>query len=497
MNYKDLLTVGCATYEDDAGLYFTLQSLHAHHPHVSYLVIDNAPKSCARSRDVTRAIGGTYLHRPDLHGTSAPRDALFRLAKTPWVMCLDSHVLLETGGLQCLLDYIGSNPESNDIIGGPLVYDDGKGISTHWRPDAPPGLWGVWDTDPRGLNRKGEAIEIPMQGLGLFAMRCAAWPGFHPLFRGFGGEEGYIHEKVHQRGGRVLCLPGLRWRHRFRHMEHGAPPPPYPLNLEDHVWNLLIGHRELGIDARPPMFEAFGKRLPPEAWARLSLEAERLQPFGQHCERKRMKLLGVFYTNNSAPLSLIQKSLGTIKRAVDETMFHDVVVNTSAWQAIPGNPFPCTVGKPDAQPGHASIIVQIRKCIEMATGEWKWKQLPEPRPFVRGEQFDWDGIVFLEHDCLYGPGYFDRMGGALATGAPVVSNLDYIGCNKTGWLAVKERHEPFHSLAMSRNTAITNLNRAQSECDNQGWALLEPQGERGDWLRLPPAGFTPTVHVNW
>ena len=87
-----------------------------------------------------------------------------------------------------------------------------------------------------------------MQGMGLFACRKDAWPGFNPLFRGFGAEEGYIHEKVRQGGGRTLCLPFLRWMHRFNR-PLGAP---YPNIWEDRIRNYYIGWRELG--------------LPTEAW---------------------------------------------------------------------------------------------------------------------------------------------------------------------------------------------------------------------------------------
>ncbi len=72
-------------------------------------------------------------------------------------------------------------------------------------------MWGIWGTDPRGLDPEGEPFEIPMQGMGVFSCRQSAWQGFNPLFRGFGGEEGYIHEKFRQAGGRCLCLPWLRW----------------------------------------------------------------------------------------------------------------------------------------------------------------------------------------------------------------------------------------------------------------------------------------------
>jgi hypothetical protein len=76
-------------------------------------------------------------------------------------------------------------------------------------------MWGIWATDPRGKDPEGDPFEIPMQGLGVFSCRKGAWPGFNPMFRGFGGEEGYIHEKFRQAGGRCLCLPWLRWTHRF------------------------------------------------------------------------------------------------------------------------------------------------------------------------------------------------------------------------------------------------------------------------------------------
>ena len=486
----DKLTIGMAVFDDFDGAYFTLQSLHAHHPQVEYLVIDNAPQSDVRLRAVSEAVGGRYLHRPDLHGTSAPRDAIFRLARTPWAMCIDSHVLLETGAVQGLLDFIDKHPDCTDLLTGPLVYDDGKLVSTHWRRDDSTGgvgLWGTWDTDARGLDRNAPPFEIPMQGLGLFAMRCAVWPGFSPLFRGFGGEEGYIHETVRQRGGKNLCLPGLRWRHRFRDQKTAVP---YRLIREDHIWNLLVGHRELGIDAVPQIRATFGKDIPASNFDEL-LKASEVQQVGVPSDIKRFKLLGIWYSNNAAPEKLLQRSLQTIQRAVSETMHHDVFVTTSVWQTIPGNPFSCVVGKPAVE-GHAAIIAQMRACIGLAS------------------DYAFDAVVFLEHDVLYPPGHFDRIGTAFykpgwiwdatreqwAVLAPVVSNLDYIGLNATGWLNVKERHEPQHQLAMRRDIALANLNRAQAEAEATGGCLLEPQGDRSEWVRLPFTGLAPAVHVN-
>jgi hypothetical protein len=85
-----------------------------------------------------------------------------------------------------------------------------------------------------------------MQGLGVFGCRRDAWPGFNPRLTGFGGEEGYIHEKVRRAGGRTLCLPFLGWMHRFNR----PFGPRYTVSVEDRVRNYLLAHDELGLDPR-------------------------------------------------------------------------------------------------------------------------------------------------------------------------------------------------------------------------------------------------------
>src|SRR5262249_54597332 len=86
-------------------------------------------------------------------------------------------------------------------------------------------------------------FEIPAAGLGVFACRKDAWPGFNPLFRGFGGEEHYIHEKVRGNDGRCLCLPSLGWLHRY-----GNPSGPADQRPKWHLFrNYVLGHAELGM----------------------------------------------------------------------------------------------------------------------------------------------------------------------------------------------------------------------------------------------------------
>ena len=79
------------------------------------------------------------------------------------------------------------------------------------------------------------------------ALTKNAWPGFNKNFHGFGGEEGYIHEKFRQNGQRTLCLPFLRWLHRFAR-PNGVP---YRLNWEDRIHNYIVGFRDLDLDTQP------------------------------------------------------------------------------------------------------------------------------------------------------------------------------------------------------------------------------------------------------
>ena len=130
-------------------------------------------------------------------------------------------------------------------------------ISTHFDPVWRGEMWGIWATDPRGKDPEGDPFEIPMQGLGVFSCRKGAWPGFNPMFRGFGGEEGYIHEKFRRAGGRCLCLPWLRWTHRFSR----PAGIEYPLTVEEKLRNYLIGHAELGLDPTP-VLSHFSEILP-------------------------------------------------------------------------------------------------------------------------------------------------------------------------------------------------------------------------------------------
>jgi hypothetical protein len=263
------LTIGMASYNDFDGVYFTLQLLRLYQDlaDTELLVVDNY--GCEHTkRFVEGWAKGRYILATEAVGTAAPRDLVFREAEGDAVLCCDSHVLFAPDAIARLKAYYHDHPATSDLLQGPIVYDDLQTISTHFDPVWRAQMWGTWATDPRGVDPEGEPFEIPMQGLGVFSCRKAAWPGFNPAFRGFGGEEGYIHEKVRQRGGRCLCLPWLRWGHRF-----GRPNGvPYPLTVEDKLWNYLIGHLELGLDITP-VREHFAEYVPADRITALVDEA--------------------------------------------------------------------------------------------------------------------------------------------------------------------------------------------------------------------------------
>ncbi len=248
------LTIGMATFDDYDGVYFTIQSIRLHHPEVrdqiAFLVVDNNPSGSAAENLIALDYwipNYRYLPFTEVNGTAAPRDLIFREATTPYVMCMDSHILLAPGAIARLINYFDQHPDCKDLLQGPMFYDGLQDVADHFRPVWSEGMYGQWGVDERSADPEHAPFEIEMQGLGLFACRKDAWLGFNPRFLGFGGEEGYIHEKFRQAGHRALCLPFLRWLHRF------ARPKgvPYRNTWEDRLRNYLIGHHELGLDPAP------------------------------------------------------------------------------------------------------------------------------------------------------------------------------------------------------------------------------------------------------
>jgi len=255
------LYIGMATYDDFDGVFFSVHAIGLYHPEVAeeigILVVDNNPYGAVAEelKKLEEAIPN-YYYMPYTETTStAVRDIIFREADADYVLCIDSHVLIMPGAIRKLIDFLDENPNCHDLLQGPMMRDYVEPLSTHMEPEWHRGLYGAWGTDVRGENIDGESFEIPMQGLGLFACRKEAWLGFNPRFRGFGGEEGYIHEKFRQQGKRTLCLPFLRWLHRFQRPSKA----PYELKWEDRIYNYLVGFDELGLDSTEKLEQYFAE----------------------------------------------------------------------------------------------------------------------------------------------------------------------------------------------------------------------------------------------
>lgn len=330
------LSVTMAVVNDFDGVYFTIQDIRNQHDcsNVEFVVVDNKPESPSSKLikgfldKIRRVTGGAqYIPLEMPRGTSPPRDLAIRSAKAPNVLHVDSHIGLRPGAWNSLLDYWKENPDSDDILSGPMVLDAFDIHYTHFDANWRSEMWGTWslawtcscfspspyrkesgspplrfsiqfpvdgssaeafekpavfralcmDLVPvtqcsrcgTGLPvcslkdaekvlaqngytkvgyRPGEPpFEIPGQGLGLFSVRRDSWLGFHEHSRGFGGEELYIHEKYRQAGRRAICIPDLKWFHRYGRQD-GVQ---YPLTRYLKIRNYVLEFEELGMDLEP------------------------------------------------------------------------------------------------------------------------------------------------------------------------------------------------------------------------------------------------------
>lgn len=296
---------------------------------VEILVVDNAPDTVDGKKTQTFLANHSgdircryFVCPPELFGTTQPRQMVFNKSETEWTMCIDSHILLVPGALQELVRQLQGNTgevHRDDLMSGPILMDDLVTASTHFDLIWDSEMWGKWGTawwdhengeyfsviqhpieDARckfiklspeiteyNLGKKvlyyghqsileqlgyqtaidrGYEFEIPAMGLGLFLARTESWLGFNPHMRGFGGEEGYIHTKYRNAGRRCICLPFLKWNHKF----NGPEDINYSVDRRNKVRNYVLAFNEVGLPL-DSIYNHFvsNKLLPETEWQKI------------------------------------------------------------------------------------------------------------------------------------------------------------------------------------------------------------------------------------
>jgi hypothetical protein len=361
---KPKICVAMAHCDDFSGVWSTVQSVFLHNEwdrpsDVEIILVDTSPTGSEHRKLVQDFLnkGGNdtvgcrtrnikYIDMANFAGTTLPRDVVFEHSKADYVVVMDCHVMLKSNTLRRLLDWFEKNPECQDLIHGPMVYDNLDIVSTHFTDQFRGGMWGTWGgawSTPGGTifmtsneefndeykdeNRKqfdslkyfdimtlkefkpgkdGDVVfpcghklpsnlewaghdrslvkfgcfeigkldsedgfEIPGMGMGLFASRRDSWLGFNKDCTGFGGEEMNIHTKYRQAGRKAICLPFLKWNHRFGR----AGGAPYPIPLAAKVRNYVLWANELNLplDRIEKHFVSSGL-FPKDKWEKLIID---------------------------------------------------------------------------------------------------------------------------------------------------------------------------------------------------------------------------------
>ena len=184
--------------------------------------------------------GGRIRYRREtaIQGVSHAKNKIFEHARGEYVLCMDSHILIEDGAFDV-------EPTDDDMVQGPCYENSVDRCAFEWLPQWRRQMWGIWGAYVKPETLPLTPLPIWAMGAGFFACRRESWLGFNPNFRGFGGETGYIQEKYRRDGRHVLCYPWMRWVHFFGGQGREIP---YTLRTSDRIKNYIFGFEELGMD---------------------------------------------------------------------------------------------------------------------------------------------------------------------------------------------------------------------------------------------------------
>lgn len=187
--------------------------------------------------------------------------------------------------------------------------------------------------------------------------------------------------------------------------------------------------------------------------------------------KRQNKKLGVFYSNNTRPETFpaIRASL----RSIEKAAAGKVDILTCMWNNEPENPFPQYIAWTKTF-SHLNQLLQIMQLL-----------------YIARRVHNYETVSFLEHDVLYPEGYFDYP--EILPGT-VITNMNYMGINKSGWQGVPVKHEPFHQMTMRFDEAIKHCESILENALVTNSGLIEPQIPniiRRKWNCINPA-----VHIN-
>jgi len=239
------LTIGWACHDDIEGAFWTASCLRMYHtgnsrtcPEIQLLMVDDLPKKTESLENLCALSGAKYVHAPKDKGPAHAKNSVFENADGEYVLLLDSHVILQAGAIDYIMNGINGDFIGRDMWCGPLLNENKDVIATHMDPKWRGDFFGIWNTK----NPLPPVSEIPMHGTAMFLMKKEHWPGFSPNFSGFAGEEGYVHELVRKNGGTVRLHTALGWIHRFLR----SKPITYRLDIIDKIYNYMIAYFETG-----------------------------------------------------------------------------------------------------------------------------------------------------------------------------------------------------------------------------------------------------------
>lgn len=247
------LSVCIPTFRDYDGLWSTVRHLHAQRlqlgmvADVEIVVSDtdpDGPHAAANAGFVQGFPNAVYVPLRIPQGTALAKEHAIQAGSGQYRLCLDSHVDLRDGVLAKILEFWQQNPDCRDLLQGPNLHgreewDDGTPafVGTHMEPRwGTDGNFGTWAVNLAAAAPEAEPFEIPLSGTGLFMFKADAWLGFDSEMRGFGAEEGAIHQAYRDAGRRCLCLPWLQWIHRYGHINGSG----YAINDPDRCRNYLV-----------------------------------------------------------------------------------------------------------------------------------------------------------------------------------------------------------------------------------------------------------------